>query len=188
MTELAQRITKIDAARREINAGIVMYLNDIDILAIHAVVAGGLQIVTDLAHAEGKKVGEKEMLANFKPEYRTKMRLAFRHPQNFLKHADREDDHEAVLEYRPETLEAYVMMACLAYEDYTDTSTPEIRTFMFSMYTEEPDLLLPGEYKDSIMSYISTNPERMTKQALLEMIKTLRIDRPVGKGRLINFD
>lgn len=52
-----ENVTKFDVARREINAAIRMYFHNEDPIAVHALAAGGMQIVIDLGKNKGLKLG-----------------------------------------------------------------------------------------------------------------------------------
>ena len=179
-------ITRIEAARREINAAVIMFLNDQDTIAVHAVAAGGLQIVTDLAAKKNSKVGFEAMLEQIIPERREEFRKLIREPQNFIKHADRPKNHEDTLEFRPGALEPFLFIACTAYNDFTDTMTPEMFGFIFWESTRNPDLLLDkSAFKAQVLKYINQfDPANDTKEEVLLIIKNLRDTQPHSNQKI----
>jgi hypothetical protein len=147
-------ITKIDAAKRQINTAIRMYFLEMDVISTHAIAAAGLQIVSDLGIKQNKSVGYTDFLSLIVEKRRGEFLDLMRHPQNFIKHADREGDAIAVLEYNPETLEIFLFLAGQAYEKLTGSTTPEIRGLITWSVMRNPDLVIEGSYKEIIKSYI----------------------------------
>lgn len=189
MLDTVQEIKKIDAARRQINAAVLMYFNNVEPLATHTVAAAGLQIVMDLAKEKGLAVGLEEMLLSFGPEIRAQMRESMRHPQNFIKHADR-GMHTDVLKYDPDTVEGFVLLACMAYDDYAGAVTPETNAFKFWVCTQNIDILSPGPYRDSLMPYVEEYSDvntRESKQAVRKAIEQFRIEKP-AVDFAVNYD
>lgn len=84
------RISKIDAGRRQIDAGIRMTFSDEDPIAIHSVVAAGHRIVRDLCEQRG----DIEDYLRFKdvivPGHEKEFWEYWNASANFLKHADRD--------------------------------------------------------------------------------------------------
>lgn len=63
-----EKLTKLEAARRQINAVIRMYFNDEDPVAIHALIAGGTQIISDLGKKKGMQLGIESGIKHIRPE------------------------------------------------------------------------------------------------------------------------
>lgn len=59
------RITKIEAARRQLNAAITMFFRDDDELAVHVVAQSAYQIIRDLLAARGKDAMEAMLSFGF---------------------------------------------------------------------------------------------------------------------------
>lgn len=178
------RLTKLEAARRQINTAIRMYFLDMDTISTHAVLAGGLQIVSDLAARKGQQVGIEEFLASIVETRKKELRLILRKPQNFLKHADREGDDTAIYEYRIESLEVYLYLAAQSYQTFTGKATPEIKSIITWFSFRNPEILLEGEYKKNVDSYLKRYGEidASDKPMFLGNIDKFREERPVDES------
>src|SRR6266705_4622767 len=92
-------ISKLDAARRQLNVAIRLLFDDDDPVAVHTLVGAASVIISDLVekHHPDKSWDKFAQEANkiTAGEYFKVMRK----PQNFLKHA--RDDVEATLEFDP---------------------------------------------------------------------------------------
>ena len=182
------QLTKLEAARRQINTAIRMYFLDMDIISTHAVLAGGLQIVSDLATKKGQRVGFEEFLAPIVKERRKEFLLIIREPQNFLKHADREGHATAIYEYRTEALEIYLYLAAQAYQTFTGKATPEIKSVIAWISFRNPEILLEDEYKKNVDSYLARYGEvnASDKPMFLKNIDEFRNKQPVDES-LIDY-
>jgi hypothetical protein len=91
-------VSKLDAAKRQLDCGISLWAADKDAVSIHTLTGAAHEIVSDL----NKKRGNKHPLfdADFvKDEYREEFRKLMRKDIMFFKHADRDPD--AVIEFAP---------------------------------------------------------------------------------------
>jgi len=171
----------MDAARRQLNASVLMYFNDIDPVAVHAVCAGATQILTDLGAKKGLKLGLRAALQFIRRERREELSQIMREPQNHIKHADRPGDEDKILEYRPGTLEFYIFMAVDAYEKYTGESTPEARVFWLWFSVNHPDILLESVYKQQIEDFTGKfgSFTAKDKELCLKIVDTIRTKKNV---------
>lgn len=117
-------ITKIDAARRQIDAAIELYFHEGDELAIHTLVGAAHILITDLSKAA--KV-ESILDRYIVPDWRWKFEKAIRAPQNFIKHAD--TDAEATLDFDPHNTELMLFMDIEMFKELTRSATDPMRAF-----------------------------------------------------------
>ena len=180
------QLTKLEAARKQINTAIRMYFMEMDAVSTHAVLAGGLQIISDLAAKKGQRVGFEEFLAPIIEDRRNEFVLILREPQNFLKHADREGDETAIYEYRVGALDMYLYMAAQSYQTFTGKSTPEIKSIIAWISFRNPEILFEDEYKKNVESYIKRYGEvdSNDKPMFLSNVDTFRKERPVDESLL----
>ena len=177
------QLTKLEAARRQINTAIRMYFLDMDAVSTHAVLAGGLQIVSDLAAKKGQQVGFEKFLAPIIEERRKEFLLIIREPQNFLKHADREGDDTIIYEYRTGVLEIYLYLAAQSYQTFTGKATPEIKSIITWISFRNPEILIEDEYKKNVDSYLERygKVDALDKPMFLSNIDKFRNERPVDE-------
>jgi|GEM_PF-1187195 len=159
-----EKVTKLDAAKREINAAIRMFFIEEDPIAIHAVVAGGLQVISDLASKEGVSVGIESILDTIIEERRSEFRELMRHPQNFLKHAARENDETEVLEFNVESVEMFLILASQAFHTFTGRHTPETRVFTNWFLINNPGIIADGDPLIQLAQLKLDNGKELNKQ------------------------
>lgn len=172
-----ETLQRIDAARRELNAAIIMFLNDYDVVATHTVAAAGLQIVSDLAEKDGKTAGLKWMMETIIPEKHEELGQMFRAPQNFFKHADRAGNDSDTLDYNPESLESYIMLGCLGYHECTGMYTPEMRAFMFWVGLTAPQIFMDSAHKSGVEEYIKNWKDETPAGHKATLIRTIAMMR-----------
>jgi hypothetical protein len=105
-------VTKIDAARRQLSAGIRMLFSKEDPVAICTVVSAGFRIVRDLI--EHRQIKNQRLIENvIKREMRREFWKVFNGPANFFKHADK--DSAAVLDSVDEEINDFVLFIAISY-------------------------------------------------------------------------
>lgn len=121
------KLTKIEVARRQIEAAIrVLFAND-DPIAAHTLAAAGSQIVRDLCEAANVS-GFQEFQDWIKPEYLKNYWRKFNESASFLKHANR--DGLATYDFNPEETEYILLFAIKWYRDLGSTATPTMVLFL----------------------------------------------------------
>lgn len=111
-------VTKLDAARRQLEAAALLYFNDLDIVSVHTLAAAAYGIVEGVAQKKGRSTILQRDLFNYLSEDLVKeVRKAMRSPQNFFKHADRDPDQE--IEFEPQFTEMLMLDAMATYGQLT---------------------------------------------------------------------
>lgn len=114
-----RRISKLEAAQRQIDAAIRMLLNEDDILAVHTLAWAAYCIVTDVAKATNSGPGSAGVV------FRQLLGGYHREIANFLKHADR-DPNDALFEFPEDTPEFLLEIAFIVYESIGGKRTREM--------------------------------------------------------------
>ena len=92
------RVSKLDAARRQLDCAIELWFADMDDVSIHTLAAAAYQVIHDI----NKKKGGQELFFDsmkIKDEYRGEFVRLVKRDMNFFKHADK--DPEGVTEFVP---------------------------------------------------------------------------------------
>lgn len=137
-TESFINVTKLDAARRQIETAILLYFNSREALSVHTLAAAAQGILHVLSERAGKKSPLQESLAALPVDLKKKIEVALRGPQNFLKHADRDPDGE--LQFSPELTEAILYDSVAAYVRLTGEMSPIFQAFVLSFAADHRDL------------------------------------------------
>jgi hypothetical protein len=104
-------ISKLDAAKRQLEIAIRLYFSDGDPVSIHTLTAAAYNIIHDISiKRDAGSMFVKDMIFDYvKPEYQEVIRQSVNKAENFFKHADR--DHEASLDFNPDQSETYILDA-----------------------------------------------------------------------------
>jgi hypothetical protein len=136
------KISKLDAARRQLDTAIRLYFMTRDPVSIHTLAAAAFEILKDLDE-HGPKTGTfyDRLQVNVKPEYQEFVADLFRKPQNFFKHADR-DPHD-MLEFSLASPEYFLASACEKYKELAADQSPEMVTYVIWFSFQNPEVLTP---------------------------------------------
>ena len=145
------RLSKLDAARRQLELAIPLYFADSDPVPIHTLVAAACGILHDI----NTKVGGKPMLIKdtmleickrVEPDLAKRIRNSVNAPQNFLKHADKDPD--GILQFDPQMTKFLLFDACITYQQLTGESPDSIRIYdlWIKMQYHEGYKQLPVQY------------------------------------------
>jgi hypothetical protein len=117
-------ITKIDAARRQIDAAVELYFHEGDELATHTLVGAAHILITDLSKAtKFESILDRYIV----PAWRWRFEKVIRAPQNFIKHAD--TDAEATLDFNPHNTELMLFIDIEMFKELTGSATDPMRAF-----------------------------------------------------------
>ncbi len=97
---IAEKLTKLDAARRQLDEAIRMFFEKRDAVATHTVASAAAQVLADLGKVRGF-AGWTRNPAMIKPGRWKEWRAAFTKFETFFKHADQ--DPNATCDFRPVT-------------------------------------------------------------------------------------
>ena len=120
------KISKLDAAKRQLETAIRLYFNEADPVSIHTLVGAAHGILSDL----NKKRGGKPMIVSdysIKEEYKKEIRKKLKEAINHFKHADQAPN--AVIDFNPEINDDYIYDACAKYGELTGENVPYFMIF-----------------------------------------------------------
>ena len=120
-------LSKIDAARRQLEPAIVLYFRDGDAASIHTLAAAAHEILAAVNRKRGSEPMISDMvLEGIKPEYRHAFDDRLKEAQNFFKHGSR-DPFATLTGFSTRQSEVLLIDACLAYGRITDDRPPVMR-------------------------------------------------------------
>jgi hypothetical protein len=126
------KISKIEAARRQLDSAIRLYFDNEDLLAVHALSRAAFRVLYDLQPANDN---HKELVT------KTIQYLGwgnFNELTNFLKHADRDPDAEVDEPSEP-AIQIGIGFAAMLYQHTTKTLTLEMKAFHVWMKVMNPE-------------------------------------------------
>lgn len=139
-------ISKLDAARRQLETAIQLYFHQGEPVSIRTLVSAAYSIIRDINKIRGgKKMVIQELFFEYvKPEMHEEVRKLQRKAENFFKHANKDPD--AILEFSPAESELLIWDACTKYRELTAEQPPLFQVFRgWFMFTHQNWFNLPED-------------------------------------------
>ena len=123
-------ITKLEAARRQLETAIRLYFSEADPVSIHTLTLAAYDIIRNVSKKRGGSpmVIKDELPELVNPKYKKMFRDKLNEAQNFFKHADR--DADSTLRFCPAITEKMMWDACEQYCKLTSESPPLFRAYI----------------------------------------------------------
>ena len=155
-------ITKLDAARRQLETAITLWFHDADPVSVHTLVMAAHAIL----RAINKKRGGSPMLGdptpNIRPGFEKLVADMFVKASNFFKHGSK--DPLATHHFSPESNQLMILDACGAYISLANEYPPLMRTFILYLVIHQPRVFA-AEYVASIhQSPLFASAKQMSKE------------------------
>jgi hypothetical protein len=144
MTGTMIRVSKLDAARRQLDTAIELWFRDGDSVSIEALVNNAHQIIQDINEKKGnKEVTVLEMVKrHVKPEHVEDVMRLWKKPVTFLKHANR-DPHD-ILEFSEDGAGLLIILCINGLAILGEQPSDLARAFTWWQSFHRPDLFLKG--------------------------------------------
>jgi hypothetical protein len=126
-------ITRMDAARGQLESAILLWFLEKDLASIHTLTVAA----QELLHHTGKPHGKPSRLVSLINSQSQTFQKRAREAQNFFKHPKK---HARVL-YSPRTAELFIIDALALYEDLSNHLTPLMKLFALRFAASYPDTL-----------------------------------------------
>lgn len=136
------RVTKIEAARRQIDTAIRQLFSGEDALAIHTVAAAAHTILRNIADKTGISNWQESIKNCVRPEKIKEFWKAHNESSNFLKHAD--TDPAGILEFGEVENDLTLIACCSLYCSLGYEATMEMRAFSSWTCVTYPHLFFDG--------------------------------------------
>ena len=139
-------ITKIDAAKFQIDTAIRMLFNDDNPISIHTLSMAGFRILRDIAQNKKSPLYVK-IESMIKPEMMGEFWGLIQKYANFLKHADK-DPEGSIINFNEEINDSILFLASLYYRDIGFKLTPEMLTITVWYSALHPDFIIENTFSD----------------------------------------
>ncbi len=139
------KISKLDAAKRQLETVIRMYFNNGDPVSMHTLAAAGYNVISDVNKMRGGKPMHIKgtIFDDVRPEHRELLHQKLYEAENFFKHADR--DHDATLDFNPDSTEFFILDACGKYTELTGEVPPLFGIYRGWMMITHQDIFTLSE-------------------------------------------
>jgi hypothetical protein len=135
-------VTKIDAARRQLDVAIRLYFYDEDVVATYTLVWAVYNLLSDLIKKQGLKSDLDRDLNWIIPKERKEIRDLFRSAGNYFKHAD-DKNYDKPLKFFYKPVEMYLFDSCRMYYTLTNNNPPTIGIYKSWFHLTHKGLLMP---------------------------------------------
>lgn len=160
-----QRVTKLDAARRQLRTAVHLYFANGDDVSIHTLTAAGRQILLDIIKSRGEKAPFQEFHETaLTPEGQRIFAKAIAAAENFFKHADRDTASE--FDFNPETTGFLLMEAGAAYQQVTGRVLRELWVFTIWFSIKYPNILRPDATLRKALNQLGKRIPQESQRAL----------------------
>ena len=143
------QVSKLDAARRQLDTAIRLFFREGDAVSIHTLTAAAHQLLHDLSNGmPGKStIRNPDFVKPGKEKIYLKALASY---ENFFKHAD--TDPKDVLSFNPEATESFMADSVRCYYSMTQENVPTFRAFHVWFCLKHPELLnLPADAGDRLL-------------------------------------
>jgi len=122
------KISKLDAARRQLETAVRLYFAEGDPVSTHTLTSAAYQLLSDINRALGGPPMLKEHVPTWvRPDAQEEAKRRLNEAENFFKHADR--DHADILDFSPGPSELLLFDACTKYHELTHETVPVLAVF-----------------------------------------------------------
>lgn len=162
------KISKLDAARRQLDSAIRLWFSSDDPVTIHALVWAAYQIIQDINNKKGdKSITLLELTRSIvKPEHVEDAMRHLRKAMTFFKHANR-DPHD-ILEFNPEESEHIMLLAIKGIESLGEQVSDVQRVFILWTNIHVPEYFDSSTFKDKLSPQVVQQMRSIKKPDFLE--------------------
>lgn len=128
-------VTKLDAARRQIETAVKLWFSEGDPVSIHTLTAAAHQVCNALLKEQGEEASMVFRFDLLSPADQAGYKKFVLAPENFFKHAQRDADPAATIELIPRITELYLVDAIYLFHKLNGYSITSMMK-AFSVYFE----------------------------------------------------
>ena len=135
------RISKIEAARRQLDCAIQLWFLDGDEVSIHTLTVAAYQIIHDIKAHRGEK---RELLydtALVKPDRRKEWIRLLKKSANFFKHADNDPDPDGQIEFSPFGNLMFIVFSIMGLGVVGGATSYQMNALILWLSIHEPNFL-----------------------------------------------
>ena len=161
-------LSKLDAALQQLETAIELFFNDGHKVSFHTLVAAAHGILHDLGKKKGIRSSLKDSIA-IRSEYLKEWKDAINSPQNYFKHADKDDGKE--LEFHFNFTQFYLIDAIVIYQKLAGQMPFKLAIYFSWFCLQYPKIISDKWAKEKTKKFnkkIGLNPKAVAKEALKE--------------------
>jgi hypothetical protein len=137
--EFNPKITKVDAAVRQLDTAIMLWFQRDDAVSIHTLACSAYQILHDInQHRKGPELIFDSIV--IKDEFRPLAKSYLKKTYNFFKHAEKDPDPEGTIDFNSSDTEMFIMFANLGLKYLRIKPNSIRRAFIIYQCLHKPEL------------------------------------------------
>ena len=167
-------VSKLDAAKRQLETAINLFFAYGDPVSIHTLTAAAHELLRDTGKGAGvSSVIKDQMAEHIRPERRTEYVTTINEAENYFKHADR--DPKKLLSFNPLTTTWLIWDAIEMYHALTSEITGIMLTMKAWFFVKNPELLTDAMRVGLAPIAGQLNPDNRERfRALTPMIESIK--------------
>ena len=152
------KISKLDAARRQLETALRLYFSEADPVSIHTLTSAAYQLLADINRRNGGSPMLKEQIPKWvRPDAEEESKRRLNEAANFFKHADRDNDD--IFEFSSGPTELLLYDAVRKYRELTGEAVPVLAVFEAWFWLGPgADLMTTPEYQKGLDQLRSAFP------------------------------
>ena len=160
------KISKLDAAKRQLETAILLYFNSADPVSIHTLTGAAHGILTNLIENKGGSSLIKLYVKTYiKKEFQIEIGKKITLARNHFKHANQNPDF--VLDFNPEGNDIFLHDACTMYQALTSERIPYLDIFISWYVMHNQNFFdLPSEDKKLFKEFLNVSKMDFLTQTL----------------------
>lgn len=178
-----RRVTKIEAARRQLGAAIELWFRDGDAVSIHTLVYAAHEII----HRAFRRRGFRGLMFDspvIRDEHREAFNLFLKEDANFFKHAEREQDEAAYIDFHEGRNVLFLVVCTHGLQRMGEALTDVESAFIFWIYLQFPEWFPEDVAKETIPIERLNKLRSLTKLNFFEAyMDNIRERAALGLGR-----
>ena len=132
-------VTKLEAARRQLETAITLWFHDVDPVSVHTLVMAAHGILKPINKKRGgRPMAFDEPPPYVRPEFQTRVARMFVEASNFFKHGA--SDPLATHYFAPEFNQFMILDGCQTFQELAHEKRPLMTTFIAYSVHHNPDL------------------------------------------------
>lgn len=162
------KISKTDAARRQLETAIKIFFTEGDSVSVHTLASASSDILKDISKKTKKKTIHTELVEVILPDKKQEVLDIVNKPKQFFKHASR--DHLEILDFYPSVNEYTLFIAVQAYASLCGEVTAPMMAFRAYFYMKHFELFKKSENTE-IWKHFAKSVDIQDKRQFLVLIE-----------------
>jgi hypothetical protein len=176
------KISKIEAARRQLDCAIKLWFMDGDEVSIHTLTVAAHQIIHDIKENSGVSVELLFDTALVKDEKRKNWIKLLKKSSNFFKHADNDPDPQGELEFSPFGNLLFIVFSIMGLGAVGERTSFAMNALVTWLTIHQPDLI-SADYRKRFIERVNVEDiEDVRKLAKAEFFESYMVISQIGES------